>query len=158
MSFNALQDHLFVGARNIRKTEEVMPIAFILTNEGAFIPMPLIMPKDRWRNAILGGIETFDGIGVVLHSEAWSTDDPLAVKAKLNRPDLMTRDLPGAVEELCSSMELKDGSTRIIRAPIENGIVGKSNVFAGFDMEIYQGELTGFFRVDRHNREAEIEN
>ncbi len=129
MDLLAVQAELFDGARNIRASgDEIRPIVFMVTERNGLAMLPLsILPKERWRQAILQFIEQTNAIAIVIHSEAWAhygNDVSKALSAKMAGIE-STEEVPGAVEILQSTLETRDGLHRTITARIdENGKLG----------------------------------
>lgn len=145
MNFNPLQDGLFEIARDIRRDQEVAPIAFLVV-VGGLVQVPLFqIPKEQWRAAIVQGIRETRAMAVILHTEAYivvGPQAPTAMAAKMaGLPSL--NEFPGRQEILQSVMELPNGTYRTLTASIsEDGKLGPTEVA---DTAVLGGQFTGFF-------------
>lgn len=146
MNPSKTQDAIFEISRSIRESgEEVLPMAFVLSGDNV-IQMPLHIPKNLWRPAILALIEKTQASAVILTVEAWAVLGKKigeAVASKLAGLESL-EDFPGRVEVLQCQMECSDGSHRTLRANLSpEGKLGNTQVETDTRCE---GELVGFFK------------
>lgn len=148
-SLKQTQDTLFAKARGFREGgAEVSPVAFLVGPEGLSILSLARAPKEDWRGGILEVMRVTRAFAVILHSEGYMAlgeDAMLAAHLKLQGVETI-QGLPGVEEYVYSTLETKDGYSRVLRAHIgQDGALGETVVEESDPSVKVEGHLAGFF-------------